>query len=37
MGEETHNLEEVNKDKDEEKYTKKNIITKNYTTYEHND
>jgi hypothetical protein len=36
MGEETHNSEEVNKEKNEEKYTK-NIITKNYTTYQHKD
>jgi hypothetical protein len=36
MGEETHNWEEVNKEKDEEKYIK-NIITKTYTTYEHKD
>jgi hypothetical protein len=35
MGGETHNSEEVNKQKDEEKYTEK--ITKNYTTYEHKD
>jgi hypothetical protein len=37
MGEETHNSEEVNKEKDEEKYTQKNVITKKYTTYEHKD
>jgi hypothetical protein len=35
-GEETHNSEGINKEKNEEEYAK-NIITKNDTTYEHKD